>query len=146
MRYERKIMVKKKSRKKRVFRTERWKNGNRRVIRSSRGQFAKWHKSRTYRQVAYPRRRWRETATRQVQDRKHVDVYGTSMNSKGVKKHNRIGIFGKGKDLYNAVVMLHHGYVPRRPYQKVSAQELEDEPYEYLEGGDWIEGPEVESG
>jgi hypothetical protein len=77
--------------------------------------------------------------------RKHVDVYGTTRNSRGLKRRNRIDIIGKGQDLYNAVKMLLGShYVPRRPYQTVSAEDLNEDPEEYLEGGMWIDS-EVES-
>jgi hypothetical protein len=60
-------------------------------------------------------------------------------------KHNRIEIIGKGNDLYNTLKMIFGGhYVPRRPYQHVDAEELEEYPEEYLEGGEWIDR-EVES-
>ncbi len=85
-------------------------------------------------------------AVREATGRKHVAIYGDTINNRGLRKRNRIEISGKGQDLYNAVLMFFHGYVPRRPYQHVSIDDLNEEPYEYIEGGEWIEGPEVESG
>lgn len=77
-----------------------------------------------------------------LQGRKRVAIYGTTRNWKGVVKRNRIEIAGSGTELYNAVVMAHHGYVPKRPYTVKRAEDVGPEDFEQ---GDWIEGPEIES-
>lgn len=137
-------MGKRKAGKKSVAKTEQWKSGRYSVTRSSRGTFVSWHKIRVYKNRRAARG-WRVSGFASV-GRKHVAAYGrTSSNKTGKVKHNRIEISGKGNEIYDALKMMFgSGYVPRRPYQHVSAEDLNDEPFEYLEGGEWIDR-EVES-
>lgn len=124
-------------------RIETWKNGRRyRVPRSPKGTFVKGsRKIRAYHYRQAPKK-WAIAAT----GRKHVAAYGRTLsNRSGKVKHNRIEITGQGKELYDALAMMFGGrYVPRKPYQHVDAEDLMEKPYEYLEGGEWIDR-EVES-
>jgi hypothetical protein len=51
-------------------------------------------------------------------------------------------IAGSGRELCNAVVTMHHDYVPKRPYTIKRAEDVDPDDFER---GWWIEGPEVES-
>lgn len=138
-------MAKKKVWRKNLSKRETWKNGHSyQVTRDSRGRWVTSHRIRQYK-YQKARRGWRVTGFKRI-GRKHVAVYGRTMSNKtGKVKHNRIEISGQGKEIYEALgMMFGSGYVPRKPYQKVDADDLNEEPYEYLEGGDWIER-EVES-
>lgn len=126
-------------------RVETWKGKRVRVSRSSNGRFASWHKIRPYRHRQAARHWASASQSRQyalIQGQKRVAAYGTTRNWKGRIKRNRIEIVGSGRALYNAVVMMFDGYVPREPYTVVRA---EDVGLEDFERGDWIEGPEIES-
>lgn len=114
------------------------------MARNPKGRFVSWHKIRVYKHRRAARG-WRVSGFASI-GRKHVAAYGKTISNKtGKVKHNRIEISGKGSDIYDALKMMFgSGYVPRRPYQKVDADDLNEEPYEYLEGGEWIER-EVES-
>lgn len=126
-------------------RKETWKGRRVKVSRSPNGRFVSWHKIRPYRhrQAA---RNWAAASQRRefslLQGQKRVAIYGTTINWRGIIKRNRIEIAGSGMELYNAVVMAHHGYVPKRPYTVKMAEDVEPDDFER---GDWIEGPEIES-
>jgi hypothetical protein len=137
-------MSKRRNRKRSVSRTEAWKVGRVRVTRNRKGRFVSWHKIRSYRHRRAARR-WAAERMR-VAAEKRIAVYGATVNWRGRRMRNRIEIYGRGQDLMHAILLFHHGYVPKRPYSIISADDLNDEPYEYIEGGHWVEGPEVESG
>jgi hypothetical protein len=116
------------------------------VTRNRKGRFVSWHKIRPYRR-RQAARHWAASSERRqialLQGQKRVAIYGTTRNWRGVVKRNRMEIAGSGRELYNAVVMMHHGQVPKRPYTIKRAEDVGPDDFE---GGYWIEGPEVESG
>jgi hypothetical protein len=130
----------------RSARTEIWKGRRAKVDRSPLGRFVSWHWIRPYTRGKTARATWkRREQVREfafLQGQKRIAIYGTTRNSNGAIRRNRIEIVGSGKDLYEAVAMLHEGYIPRRPFTVKRAEDID---MDDLDRGYWIEGPEVES-
>ena len=106
---------------------EYWKKyGQVMVSRDKRGRFVWWHK--TVREVVG----------------KKVAVYGRA-RVKGRVSSRRYQFYGRGKELYHAVVLA-LDYPPRKRFVTLSAKEFVTNPFKYGGGGHWVSEPEVESG
>lgn len=111
--------------------TERWSRyGNVSVSRDARGRFVSW-------------KRVLHKITTGDFGEKAVSVYGSCMTDEGVSER-RFDIYGRGKELYEAVVQA-HSLVPRERFVSVSAEDFLDDPFDYGTSGYWTEKPEVES-
>jgi len=127
-------------------RTETWKGRRVKVTRSPTGRFVSWHCIRPYHRGKTAKATWtRREQARQLaflQGQKRIAIYGTTRNSKGIVRRNRIEIVGSGRELYDIVKMMFRGHVPRRPYEIKRAEDIDPDDFER---GYWIEGPEIES-
>jgi hypothetical protein len=104
-------------------RTEYWQRyGKVSVSRDKRGRFLGW--------------------SRLMDNEKWISVYGNCMTNEGVSSR-RYDIYGKGKELYQAVTQAHK-IVPRKRHVQVSAEDFLDDPFTYGTSGYWIDR-EVES-
>jgi len=103
-----------------------WKRrGQVEVSRDRRGRFVSWH--RIIREVVG----------------KRVAVYGRA-RVKGRVSSRRYEFYGRGRDLYHAVVLA-IDYPPKQRFVTVSAKEFISNPFKYGGGGHWVAEPEVES-
>lgn len=125
-----------------LHRTETWKGKRVRVTRNARGRFVTWHKIRHYTKEAKGKRKTAAThavARARIIRRplfgKCVAVYGTTVNTRGERKNNRIELYGSGKAKYRAVRRLHQGWIPREPYTVMDAEDLSEED---IERGRWL--------
>lgn len=62
----------------------------------------------------------------------------------GKVSSRRYEFYGRGKDLYHAVVLA-LDYPPKKRFVTVSAKDFALNPFKYGGRGDWVDDPEVES-
>lgn len=135
-------MTKKKTWRRSLSRTEKWKIGQVSVTRNRRGRFVTWHKIRQYRRGVTAQGKWKAGVTRRGAIRfggKNVASYGTVHG-----KSKRVQMYGSGKQLYQAMQLVSK-HPPKKQFLTVSAEALLNDPEEYLKKGRWDARPEVKS-